>query len=81
MRAYLDQLAASRRVICDLLGFGEDVYQAVRFLAAKWCAEPSVHDGKKRPRPPQGDEPALAKERGWDEGKTPSLRWGRLGWA
>ena len=44
-RALLD-----RRVVCDLLGFGEDVYQAVRLLAAKWCAEPSVHGGKKRPR-------------------------------
>ena len=44
-RALLD-----KRVVCDLLGFGEDVYQAVRFLAAKWCAEPSVHGGKKRPR-------------------------------
>ena len=44
-RAHLD-----RRVICDLLGFGEDVYQAVRMLAAKWCAEPSVHGGKKRPK-------------------------------
>ena len=44
-RALLD-----RRVVCDLLGFGEDIYQAVRFLAAKWCAEPSVHGGKKRPR-------------------------------
>ena len=37
-RALLD-----RRVICDLLGFGEDIYQAVRRLSAKWCAEPSVH--------------------------------------
>ena len=44
-RALLD-----RRVVCDLLGFGEDVYQALRLLAAKWCAEPSVHGGKKRPR-------------------------------
>ena len=26
-----------------------DIYQAVRLLAAKWCAEPSVHGGKKRP--------------------------------
>ena len=43
-RALLD-----RRVICDLLGFGEDIYKAVRLLAAKWCAEPSVHGGKKRP--------------------------------
>ncbi len=43
-RALLD-----RRVICDLLGFGEDIYKAVRRLSAKWCAEPSVHGGKKRP--------------------------------
>ena len=42
-RALLD-----RRVVCDLLGFGEDVYRAVRRLAAKWCAEPSVHGGKSR---------------------------------
>ncbi len=44
-RALLD-----RRVICDLLGFGEDIYKAVRLLSAKWCAEPSVHGGKKRPK-------------------------------
>ena len=44
-RALLD-----RRVICDLLGFDDSTYQAVRRLAAKWCAEPSVHGGK--PRPP-----------------------------
>ena len=43
-RALLD-----RRVICDLLGFDEDTYFGVRRLAAKWCAEPSVHGGKKRP--------------------------------
>ena len=43
-RAHLD-----RRVICDLLGFDEDIYKAVRLLSAKWCAEPSVHGGKKRP--------------------------------
>ena len=36
-RALLD-----RRVICDLLGFEEPVYQGVRQLAEKWCAEPSV---------------------------------------
>lgn len=42
-RALLD-----RRVICDLLGFDEDVYAGVRLVAAKWCAEPSVHGGKKR---------------------------------
>ncbi len=44
-RALLD-----RRVICDLLAFDEPTYVAVRRLAAKWCAEPSVHGGKKRPR-------------------------------
>ena len=44
-RALLD-----RRVVCDLLGFDEKVYIAVRRLAAKWCAEPSVHGGKARPK-------------------------------
>ena len=44
-RALLD-----RRVVCDLLGFDEDVYRGVRRLARKWCAEPSVHGGKARPR-------------------------------
>ena len=44
-RALLD-----RRVVCDLLGFDEDTYQAVRRLSAKWCAEPSVHGGKRRPK-------------------------------
>ncbi len=44
-RALLD-----RRVICDLLGFDEPTYIAVRRLAAKWCAEPSVHGGKRRPK-------------------------------
>ena len=44
-RALLD-----RRVVCDLLGFNEEVYAAARRLAAKWCAEPSVHGGKARPK-------------------------------
>ena len=44
-RAHLD-----RRVVCDLLGFDEETYAAVRRLAAKWCAEPSVHGGKARPK-------------------------------
>ena len=44
-RALLD-----RRVVCDLLGFDEDTYAAVRRLAAKWCAEPSVDGGKARPK-------------------------------
>ena len=33
-------------VLCNWLGFGEDIYDAVRQLAKKWCAEPSVHGGK-----------------------------------
>ena len=44
-RALLD-----RRVVCDLLGFDEATYEAVRRLSAKWCAEPSVHGGKRRPK-------------------------------
>ena len=44
-RALLD-----RRVVCELLGFDDSIYQAVRRLAAKWAAEPSVHGGKRRPR-------------------------------
>ena len=44
-RALLD-----RRVICDLLRFDNATYEGVRRLAAKWCAEPSVHGGKKRPK-------------------------------
>ena len=47
-RALLDH-----RVVCDLLGFDEDVYEGVRRLSAKWCAEPSVHGGKARPRAAQ----------------------------
>ena len=43
-RALLD-----RRVVCDMLGFDYAVYEGVRMLAAKWCAEPSVHGGKRRP--------------------------------
>ena len=42
-------------MVCDLLGFGEDTYHAVRQLAAKWCAEPSVHGGKKRAAEHRGD--------------------------
>ena len=47
-RALLD-----RRVVCDLLGFDEGVYEGVRRLSQKWCAEPSVNGGKKRPRDAQ----------------------------
>ena len=42
-RASLDH-----RIVCDLLGFNEKIYHGVRRLAAKWCAEPSVHGGKQR---------------------------------
>ncbi len=42
-RAFLDE-----RVICDLLGLDKTTFQAIRELAAKWCAEPSVHGGKQR---------------------------------
>ena len=41
-----NRAALDRRVVCDLLGFDEEVYRSVRRLAAKWCAEPSVHGGK-----------------------------------
>ena len=44
-RALLD-----RRVVCELLGFDEETCVTVRRLAAKWCAEPSVHGGKARPK-------------------------------
>ena len=44
-RALLD-----RRVLCDLLGFDDATYRAVRRLAQKWCAEPSVRGGKARPK-------------------------------
>ena len=47
-RALLD-----RRVVCELLSFDEDVYEGVRRLSAKWCAEPSVHGGKARPKAAQ----------------------------
>ena len=43
-RALLD-----RRVVCDLLGFDETIYTAVRRLSDKWCAEPSVQGSKRRP--------------------------------
>ena len=43
-RALLDYLLL-REVLC----FDQSVYEGVRRLAAKWCAEPSVHGGKARP--------------------------------
>ena len=55
MPAYLADIDPNRAlldrcVVQDLLGFDESVYEAVRRLSAKWCAEPSVHGGKWRPR-------------------------------
>ena len=44
-RALLD-----RRVVREILGFDEGVYEGVRRVSAKWCAEPSVHGGKARPK-------------------------------
>ncbi len=38
-----------RQVMCDLLGYDKDTFRAVRNLTRKWCTEPSVHGGKKRP--------------------------------
>ena len=43
-----NRMLLDRRVVCDLLGFDEATYNAVRRLAAKWCAEPSVHGGKEQ---------------------------------
>ena len=37
-----------KAVLCEWLGFEESVFKAVRGLARKWCAEPSVHGGKQR---------------------------------
>ncbi len=44
-RALLDH-----RLVCDLLGFDEKLYEGVRKLPAKWCAEPSVHVEKAQPK-------------------------------
>ena len=48
--ADLNRALLDRRVIRDLLGFDKDTYEGVRRFAAKWCAEPSVHGGKPRPK-------------------------------
>ena len=45
-----NRVLLDRRVVCELLGFDEETYAAVRRLTAKWCAEPSVHGGKARPK-------------------------------
>ena len=51
--ADLNRALLDRRVVCGLLGFDESVYEGVRRLAAKWCAEPSVHGSKARPKDAQ----------------------------
>ena len=63
-RALLD-----RRVVYELLGFDEYTYEAVRLLSAKWCAEPSVHGGKKRPK-----NAKLEKGSGADQSKSRRIR-------
>ena len=53
MPAYLAHMdpvreALDHAVLCEWLGFDGKVWKAVRGLAHKWCAEPSVHAGKQR---------------------------------
>ena len=52
--AYLADMDKTRaeldKEVLKWLGFkDESIYDAVRQLASKWCAEPSVHGGKQRP--------------------------------
>ena len=54
LSAYLADAAHNRalldkRVICDLLGFDLNIYEAVRLLGARWRAEPSVLGCKRSP--------------------------------
>ncbi len=35
-------------VLCQILGLPDDVLEALAVLRAQWCAEPSVHGGKRR---------------------------------
>ena len=48
--AHMDPVreALDHAVLCEWLGFESGVWKAVRQLAFKWCAEPSVHGGKQR---------------------------------
>ena len=47
--AYRDNTrqALDRAVLVDLLHFPEDVLEPLAILRNQWCAEPSVHGGKK----------------------------------
>ena len=49
-RADVDETRAEldKAVLCEWLGFDERIWKAVQQLAFKWCAEPSVHGGKKK---------------------------------
>ena len=51
-RALSDEQLATAQTIFDEFRDKElkPAYLAVRRLAAKWCAEPSVHGGKPRPK-------------------------------
>ena len=39
--------ALDRAVLIDLLGFTPEVLEPLALLRRQWCAEPSVHGGKK----------------------------------
>ena len=41
-----------RRVLGDALGFDDATLEEVRLIGRKWCAEPSVHGGKRPQAPP-----------------------------
>lgn len=46
--AYRDDVRKEldRVLLCDLLGFSENVMDSLEVLRNQWCAEPSVHGGK-----------------------------------
>ena len=43
--------ALDRAMLIDLLGFSEDIMEPLDLLRRQWCAEPSVHGGKKTAPP------------------------------
>ncbi len=47
--AYRDPVRADldRAVLSDLLGLPNDIHDSLRLLRDQWCAEPSVHGGKR----------------------------------
>ena len=50
-----------RAVLVDLLELPEDIMEPLDLLRQQWCAEPSVHGGKRGVAPPEGEE---AREEG-----------------